>query len=165
MGALLCDITPHGPGILRYEPAVPQPLRINERLIIPAGELSWSAARASGPGGQNVNKVASKVELRFDLRHTQSLDWGTRTRLQALCPQRIDQEGRLLVVSQLTRDQVRNLEDARRKLAALIAQALKVPKRRKKTKPSRAAREERLSSKHRASEKKRARSKPRRDDW
>lgn len=140
-------------------------LRIDDKLVIPGADLQWTAARSSGPGGQNVNKVASKVELRFDLRHSTALDAGTKSRLRALCINRIDQEGRLLVVSQLTRDQQRNLEDARGKLAALILQASKVPKRRKKTKPSRGAKERRLTEKRKASEKKQTRSRSRQGDW
>jgi ribosome-associated protein len=139
-------------------------LRINSQLLIPAAELSWSATRASGPGGQNVNKVASKVELRFDLANSRVLDAGTKARLRTNYPTRLDKEGQFVVVSQLTRDQSRNLDDARNKLAALIVQALKVPKRRVKTKPSRAQRRERLQDKRAQSEKKQRRS-VRRDDW
>jgi len=144
---------------------VATPLSINAQLLIPAADLSWSAARASGPGGQNVNKVASKVELRFDLEGTLALDPGTKSRLRAMARHRLDNEGQLVIVSQLTRDQSRNLEDARDKLALLIAQALKVPKRRVKTKPSRGQKRQRLSDKRVASEKKQGRRKPARDDW
>jgi ribosome-associated protein len=140
-------------------------LRVNAQLLIPAAELSWSAARASGPGGQNVNKVASKVELRFDLPNTRALDPGTKARLRANCPSRLDKHGQLVIVSQLTRDQSRNLEDARDKLVALIVQALKVPKRRFKTKPSRAQKRERLNDKRAHAEKKQHRRKSPGDDW
>lgn len=141
-------------------------LRVNAQILIPSAELSWSAARASGPGGQNVNKVASKVELRFDLPNTRALDAGTKARLRAACATRLDKQGQLVIVSQLTRDQSRNLEDARDKLAALIVQALKVPKRRFKTKPSRAQKRARLNDKRAHSEKKQhRRSKSGRDDW
>jgi ribosome-associated protein len=138
---------------------------VTTQLSIPAADLSWSAARASGPGGQNVNKVASKVELRFDLRNTTALDFGTKSRLRTQCATRLDKDGQLLVVSQLTRDQSRNLEDARDKLAQLIIHALKVPKRRLKTKPSRAQKRERLNDKRAHSEKKQRRSRSGRDDW
>jgi ribosome-associated protein len=140
-------------------------LRVNAQILIPAAELSWSAARASGPGGQNVNKVASKVELRFDLPNTRALDAGTKARLRAACATRLDKQGHLVIVSQLTRDQSRNLEDARDKLLALIVQALKVPKRRFKTKPSRAQKRARLNDKRAHSEKKQRRGKSGRDDW
>ncbi|HTM44663.1 MAG TPA: alternative ribosome rescue aminoacyl-tRNA hydrolase ArfB [Polyangiaceae bacterium] len=135
------------------------PLRINDTLVIPAAELHWAAVRASGPGGQNVNKVASKVELRFDLRHTRSLDAGSAGRLFALAENRVDKDGQLVIVSQVHRDQQRNLEDAREKLRALIVQALVVPKRRRKTKPSRAAKEKRLTDKRLHSQRKQARGK------
>src|SRR3954462_1669914 len=104
-----------------------EPLRIDGRLVIPAGDLSWSAARSSGPGGQNVNKVASKVELRFDLAGTRALGAAVKARLRAIAGHRLDVEARVRVVSQKTRDQAQNLADARDKLAAMIAAALVVP--------------------------------------
>src|SRR4051794_22779431 len=90
-----------------------EPLVITVALTIPPGDLSWEATRSSGPGGQNVNKVASKVELRFDLPGTAALGPETKARLRALAANRLDAEGKLLIVSQLTRDQGRNLDDAR----------------------------------------------------
>jgi ribosome-associated protein len=91
------------------------------------------AARASGPGGQNVNKVASKVELRVALDRVVGLDPSARTRLLALAAGRLDADGRLLVTSQRFRDQPRNLEDAVEKVRALIARALRPPKPRRPT--------------------------------
>jgi ribosome-associated protein len=129
-----------------------------KHIIIPAAELDWTACRASGPGGQNVNKVSSKVELRFDLAASNALSPSIKQRLAELAGSRLAGDGKLVVTSQVTRDQARNLDDARAKLAVLIERALHVPKRRKPTKPSRAARERRLSSKSRLSEKKQARS-------
>src|SRR5438105_8186289 len=114
-----------------------EPLLVSSRVVIPARDLAWTATRSSGPGGQNVNKVSSRVELRFDLAHTTALDETTKARLRALAAHHLDSEGRLLVKSQLTRDQARNLEDAREKLRALVASALVTPKRRRPTKPSR----------------------------
>ena len=134
------------------------PLPITDAVTIPAPELSWSAARASGPGGQNVNKVASKVELRFDLARTTALDDGTRARLRALAATRLDAAGQLVVTSQKTRDQSRNLEDARAKLRALIVKALTPPTPRKPTKPGLGAKRRRLDDKHRQAAKKRERS-------
>ncbi|WP_437489852.1 alternative ribosome rescue aminoacyl-tRNA hydrolase ArfB [Sorangium sp. So ce1014] len=133
------------------------PLVIHDALTAPAALLSWSAVRASGPGGQNVNKVASKVELRFDFAAWPELDEGAKTRLHALAHGRLDAEGRLLIVSQLTRDQQRNLDDAREKLRALILRALVVPVLRRPTRPTRASKRRRLDEKRRTSEKKHVR--------
>lgn len=132
-------------------------LRIDARVVIPAADLSWSAARSSGPGGQNVNRVASKVDLRFDLDGTVALAPPVKERLRRLAATRLDRDGRLVITSQLTRDQRRNLEDARQKLAALIRRALTPPRKRKPTKPSRGAQERRLKEKRIIAEKKAAR--------
>ncbi len=134
-----------------------EPLEITTRIIIPASELTWSAVRASGPGGQNVNKVASKVELRFDAAHSRVLSDDTRSRLIQLAGSRASLEGVIVVVVQDTRDQRRNLELARERLSDLIRQALVRPKRRRPTKPSRAAQARRLDAKKRQGDKKRAR--------
>lgn len=132
-------------------------LRITNRVVIPASELSWTAARSSGPGGQNVNKVASKVDLRFDAEASGALTPAVKARLRAIARNRFDKEGRIVVTSQATRDQSRNVEDAREKLAALIRRALVPPKPRKKTRPSRGAKERRLGEKRQRAEKKQAR--------
>jgi ribosome-associated protein len=133
------------------------PLEITSSIVLPASSMTWSASRASGPGGQNVNKVSSKVELRFDLEGCDVLDGPTKDRLRNLARGYLDAEGRILLVSQRTRDQPKNLEDAREKLRALVAQALVRPKRRRPTKPSRGAVARRLDDKSRASQKKRER--------
>ena len=134
-----------------------EPLVVTQSLTIPASELSWSATRAAGPGGQNVNKVSSKVELRFDLRGSRVLDELTRARLETLAGARVDGTGVLILVSQVTRDQRKNLSDARQKLAELVLRALERPKKRRPTKPSRGAKRARRSDKKKVAEKKRER--------
>jgi len=114
---------------------------------VPANAITWRAVRSSGPGGQNVNKVASKVELRVDLDGVEGLDDTARARLATLAAPRLDSRGRLLLTSQRTRDQARNLEDAREKVRRLVARALVTPKRRRRTRPSSAAVEQRLREK------------------
>ena len=109
--------------------------------------FEWKAVRASGPGGQNVNKVASKVELRVDLDRIQGLDDASRHRLARLAGARFDSEGRLLVTSQLSRDQGRNLEDAKAKAIALIERSTFVPRARRPTRPGKAAKARRLDAK------------------
>jgi ribosome-associated protein len=141
-----------------------QPLRIDDQLEIPAQHLSFSAVRASGAGGQNVNKVASKVELRFDLWACEELTLAVRTRLAALCRNRMDAEGQVRLVSQVTRDQARNLEDAREKLAELVRKALVVPRPRRPTKPTRSSKRRRVEGKRRDAHKKQLRGRVTGDD-
>jgi ribosome-associated protein len=141
-----------------------EPLTINEQLQIPAQRLSFAAVRASGAGGQNVNKVSSKVELYFDLAACEELSAPVRTRLAGLCRNRMDAEGHVRIVSQATRDQGRNLEDAREKLAELIRQALTVPRPRRPTKPTRSSQRRRMDDKRRDSNKKQLRGRVRPDD-
>ena len=125
-----------------------EPLHIQEELTLPADELSFRAVRASGPGGQNVNKVSSKVELRVDLERIEGLTPGARARLERATALRRDAGGLWLVMSQLTRDQGRNLEDAREKVRTVVAQALIAPRPRRPTRASAASRERRLKGKH-----------------
>ncbi len=132
-------------------------LAITSALVIPGRELAFTAVRSGGPGGQNVNKVSTKVELRFDARASSVLPAGVKARLLGANRGRLDAEGRLVVAVDDTRSQPRNLELARERLSVLVRAALVVPRRRRATKPSRAAREARLSDKRQRSEKKRAR--------
>ena len=139
-------------------------IRVNDTVRVPAAALSVRAVRASGPGGQNVNKVATKIDLRVDLDAIEGLPDAARARLTTLARHRLDSEGRLVVTSQATRNQARNLEDAREKVRALIAAALVRPRPRTPTRPTGAAREQRLGAKRARSSVKRLRARPGAED-
>lgn len=128
-----------------------EPIVVRADVIVPIEALSMRAVRASGPGGQNVNKVASKVELRVNLERILGLDAGARARLRASCGRFVDADGRLIVTSQRTRDQRMNLDDARAKVRSLVAGALERPRPRRATRPTRASVERRLAEKKRRS--------------
>jgi len=134
------------------------PIRVTQSVTVPEAALAVAFTRSSGPGGQNVNKVSSKVEMRVDLARIEGLRDDARARLQALTASRLDAEGRLLVTSQLTRDQHRNLEDARAKIRDLVLRALVAPKRRRPTRATRGSVESRLTQKKRDSVAKKLRS-------
>ena len=123
------------------------PIPVSSEVTVPASAVSFRATRSAGPGGQNVNKVASKVELRVDLDGIVGLLPDARARLEALCAGRRDREGRLVVTSQRTRDQRRNLEDARQKVRDVVARALVAPRKRRPTRASASAVEKRLTGK------------------
>lgn len=137
---------------------------VTDDVRVPAAALTVRAVRASGPGGQNVNKVATKIDLRVDLDRVEGLSAAARSRLDALARHRLDAEGRLVVISQATRNQARNLEDAREKVRALLASALVPPRPRTATRPTAAARERRLDEKRLRSGVKRLRSRPSREE-
>lgn len=132
-------------------------LRITPRIGIADAELEESFVRASGPGGQNVNKVSSAVELRFDAANSSSLPDDVRTRLIRLAGSRATKDGVIVIRAERFRTQERNRADARDRLTRLIARAAARPKRRVRTKPTRASVERRLKAKARRSRIKRGR--------
>jgi ribosome-associated protein len=136
-------------------------IRITGSISIDESELEERFIRASGPGGQNVNKLASAVQLRFDARHAPSLPDDVRVRLERLAGRRLTTEGVIVITAQRYRTQERNRQDARERLVSLVRAAAVPPVPRRPTKPSRAARERRIESKkHRATIKRERRSRP-----
>jgi len=134
-------------------------LRVTLSITIPDTELSESFILSSGAGGQNVNKVASAVQLRFDVLHSPSLPDDVRVRLLRLAGHRLTKDGVLIVTARESRDQIRNREIAREKLADLIRAATVVQKKRKPTRPTRASKERRIEGKKRDARTKQQRSK------
>ena len=122
-------------------------LRVTEAIWLEENELEERFVLSSGPGGQNVNKVASAVELRFDAAHSPALPEDVRVRLRTLAGRRMTKDGVLVLHGNRFRDQQRNRDDVRARLIDLIARAAVRPKPRKRTKPTRAAREKRLQEK------------------
>ena len=129
-------------------------LIVDDRIRIPLRELHFEAARSSGPGGQNVNKVSTKVVLRWSLDATRSLPPEVLARLRALYAHRITREGELVLQSQRFRDRGRNVADCLEKLRALVADAADIPARRRPTRASRASVERRLRAKHHTGQRK-----------
>ena len=132
-------------------------LDVTPEIRLDDAELRFQFKLASGPGGQNVNKVATAAELRFDAAGSPSLPEPVRARLLALAGKRITQEGDLVLTARRFRSQERNRQDAVERLVALIQQAAAVPRPRIKTKPSRAAQQRRMTEKRRLGAKKQAR--------
>jgi ribosome-associated protein len=132
-------------------------LRVNDRLAIPRAELGVRATRASGAGGQHVNKTSTRVEVTWNITLSQTLRDEDRARLVTRLASRLSDDGELRVVASDTRSQLQNRELAETRLADIVRRALVIPKARRKTRPSRAAKQARLDQKRKISEKKRVR--------
>ena len=139
-------------------------LEVTSWVTIPDADLEMAFVRGSGPGGQNVNKVASAVQLRFDLAGTQALTDAVKQRLRALAGRRVTDEGALLIIARNHRTQEQNRREAHERLADLIREALIPPKIRKATKPTKASKHRRLEGKTRIQRTKVLRTKVRRWD-
>ena len=137
-------------------------LVVTERIAIPRSELTFRASRAGGAGGQHVNTSSTRIELLWPVGRTQALNEEERSRVMEKLAARIDAEGNVRVVASKERSQLQNREAAEARLAELVRGALVVPKKRRPTRPSRAAKEKRLQEKKRNSERKRDRG---RSDW
>lgn len=135
-----------------------EPIQVDASVRVPAEALSVKAVRSGGPGGQNVNKVSSKIELRIQLEAIEGLAPDALERLRHAVRNRLDGEGRWMIISEKTRDQAKNLEDARAKAVQVIADALVPPIPRRPTKPTKGSKTRRLDGKRLVSEKKRQRS-------
>lgn len=133
---------------------------ITDNLSLDEDELVWRAARASGPGGQHVNKTSTAVELRFDARNSPSLPPDVRERLERLAGSRATQEGVIILFAQGSRSQEMNRQDARERLVELVRRAAHVPKRRKATRPTYSSKLKRLAGKSRRSGVKAMRGRP-----
>ena len=139
-------------------------LEIAPALSIPLAELTYRASRAGGPGGQHVNTSSTRIELIWDVAGSPSLDDMQRARLLERLATRLDKEGRLRLVSGATRSQLQNRADVTERLARVVAEALHVPRPRKRTKPSRAAKAARLEAKRKRAGLKASRRRVERDE-
>ena len=135
-------------------------LVIDSQIQIPLTDVRFTFSRSSGPGGQNVNKVSSKVTLHWNVKSSPQLPADVRERFESKYAHRINSDGDIVLHSQRYRDQLRNREDCLEKLRQLILSVRTAPKRRRATRPTRASRERRLREKHRKGDKKRMRKPP-----
>jgi len=135
-------------------------IRIAPNVSIEESELTFSFCRSSGPGGQNVNRVQTAVELRFDARHSPGVPVSVAVRVRALAPHQMTHDGVVIIQAQRFRTQNRNREDAFERLVELLKRAAVPPKKRKKTRPTRASKERRIAAKKSRSDTKERRRKP-----
>ncbi len=127
-------------------------MKISDRLLIPENELEFSFARSGGPGGQNVNKVSSKAILKWNIDANTSIPESVKSRFRSSFANRVAADGNVVIASDEYRDQPRNIENCRQKLAQMLASVEKPPKPRRATKPTRASKERRLAGKKRDAE-------------
>ncbi len=139
-------------------------LQVDSRVQIPAAEMRLAYSRSGGPGGQHVNTTDTRVQLTFDLAGTTSLHVGVKRRLREAFASRLTKDGQLIITSDRYRSRLRNVEDARERLASMIRAHLVPPKKRKPTKPSRASQRRRVDAKKRRSGVKKGRGRVRQDD-
>lgn len=149
---------------LKMFPGDPEVLDVSPRIRVACGEFSWSVARSSGPGGQNVNKVNSKVTLRWPLLESDSIPADVRDRFVAAYRRRLTNEGELVLSSERFRDQQKNVNDCLEKLRELIQAVATVPKPRRAVKPTKASKRRRLADKRERTTTKERRRPPKLDD-
>jgi ribosome-associated protein len=137
---------------------------VTRSVRIPRSELSFQFSRSGGPGGQNVNKLNTRVQMRWNVDSTGSVSDAVRERLLARARRRINSEGELIITSQRFRDQAKNIDDCIEKLSELIRECTAVPRTRKQTRPSKASKRRRLEAKKQHSQRKQARRRPRLDE-
>ncbi len=140
-------------------------IEVSSSCTIPEAELKFKFVRSSGPGGQNVNKVATKCELRWNINHAQNTSDTIKARFRHHFKNRIDQNGDVIITSDRFRDQKRNQNDCINKLKVMLKKAASPPKKRRATKPHAASVKKRLEEKRRHSEKKRQRQRIKKDDY
>jgi ribosome-associated protein len=134
-------------------------IRVTAKISLDEREIEESFVRSSGPGGQNVNKLATAVQLRFDVQHSPSLPDDVRNRLERLAGSRLTRDGVLVIIAQRHRTQARNRDDALERLLDLVRQASVAPVKRRPTKPTKASRERRIEGKKKRADVKRLRGK------
>lgn len=139
-------------------------LEVSRRIQIPCGEFTWSVARSSGPGGQNVNKVNTKVTLRWDVATSPSLPQDVRERFMRIYRRRMTTEGELVLSSERFRDQQKNVTDCLHKLHDLIQAVAVAPKPRRPVKPTKASKQKRIAAKRERTQTKERRRPPKLDD-